>query len=88
MKVIELKQPPQAELVADTDEFGKFAARVRVEVLHPDRKDMQGLVIRVPATGEMIYAQFDDWLIRWSPHEFTVMDNVSFRRRFNVRDAD
>lgn len=88
MKVVELKQAPQAELVADTDEFRKFAARVGVEVLRPDRDEVQGLVVRVPATGEVIYVQFDDWLVSWSRHELTVMDNVSFRRRFNVWDAD
>lgn len=92
MKVIELKQAPQAELVADTDEFRKFAARVGIEVTRPMRPigndQPQGLVVRVPATGEVIYVQFDDWLISWSRHEFTTMDNVSFRRRFNVWDAD
>ena len=87
MKVVELKQPPQADVVGDTEEFRKFAARIGVEILRPDR-DAQGLVVRVPATGEVLYVQFDDWLVSWSRHELSVMDDVSFRRRFNVWDAE
>ena len=59
MKVVELKQPPQADVVGDTEEFRKFAARIGVEILRPDR-DAQGLVVRVPATGEVLYVQFDE----------------------------
>lgn len=86
MKVLELKHAPMGELVGDTDEFRKFVSSIGGELLRPDG-DHVGFVVRIIATTEYVYVQPGDWLVCWSPSEFSVMDPVSFQRRFNVRAA-
>lgn len=84
MKILELTHAPMAELVGDTEAFRKFVASIGGELLRPD-DDHIGFVVRVATSGEHVYVQPDDWLVCWRPLEFSVMDEVSFRRRFNVR---